>query len=63
MFNGVHDTESLTSFLHNTRRDYAIKVHHGHGGGMCVLYRQLKQGVDILITAQIIITNHTRSWI
>jgi hypothetical protein len=42
MFNGVHDTESLTSFLHNTRRDYAIKVHHGHGGGMCVLYRQLK---------------------
>ncbi|CAO3681348.1 unnamed protein product [Umbelopsis ramanniana] len=32
MFNGVHDTESLTSFLHNAHRDYAIKVHHGHSG-------------------------------
>ncbi|KAM3581436.1 hypothetical protein VKS41_006261 [Umbelopsis sp. WA50703] len=31
MFNGVHDTESLTHFLHQTNRDYAIKVHHGHG--------------------------------
>jgi hypothetical protein len=37
MFNGVHDTESLTSFLHNTHRDYAIKVHHGHSGGMLTL--------------------------
>jgi hypothetical protein len=34
IFNGVHDTESLTSFLHNAHRDYAIKVHHGHSGGM-----------------------------
>ncbi|KAG2187326.1 hypothetical protein INT44_005012 [Umbelopsis vinacea] len=37
MFNGVHDTESLTSFLHNAHRDYAIKVHHGHSGGMQTL--------------------------
>ncbi|KAJ2964811.1 hypothetical protein NQZ79_g342 [Umbelopsis isabellina] len=47
MFNGVHDTESLTHFLHQTNRDYAIKVHHGHGGSLESHHAHHHQTLDL----------------
>jgi hypothetical protein len=28
MFNGVHDTDGLTTFLYKIKREFSIKIHH-----------------------------------